>query len=326
MRRREFIAGLGSAAAWPLVARAQQRALPIIGWLHALSPQATGDFMPAFFRGLAEMGFVEGRNVAVEVRWAEGHTDRRAALAADLVRRQVAVIVTDTTIFARVAKEATQTIPVVFLAGGDPVEFGLVASLNRPGGNLTGVTVMGPDLTAKRLELLHKLVPAAASIAVLVGPAGNQYTEAETRDLQSAARVLGVRVQVYNIVTENEIAAAFTTLLQQQAGAVLMSSALVFFDARDEIISLAARYAIPTMFFDDLSAAAGALSSYGPDYVGANYQAGLYAGRILKGEKPADLPVLQPTKFQFVINLKTAKALGLTIPETLLAIADEVIQ
>jgi putative ABC transport system substrate-binding protein len=272
------------------------------------------------------MGFGEGRNVAVEHRWAEGHADRWAALATDLIRRQVAVIVADATLFARAAKDATQTIPIVFIAGGDPVKFGLVASFNRPGGNLTGVTVLGPDLSAKRLELLHKMVPASPLIAILAGGAGDDYTEAETRDLQSAARILGVRVQVYNVGNENQIPEAFAALVEQQAGAVLMTSNFIFRDAPDQIVSLAARHGTPTMFYTSAPVAAGALSSYGPDFVDAYYQAGLYAGRILKGEKPADLPVMQPTKFEFTINLKTAKALGLTIPETLLATADEVIQ
>jgi putative ABC transport system substrate-binding protein len=311
---------------WSLVARAQQRVPQIIGWLHAQSPQTTRDVIPAFFRGLSEMGFHEGRNVAVEHRWAEGQYDRRPALAADLVRRQVAVLVAGSTRFAQVAKDATQTIPVIFIAGGDPVEFGLVTSFNHPGGNLTGISVLGPDLSAKRLELLHKLVPVAASIAILAGDADSQYTKAEMRDLQSAAGVLGVRVQVYNVGNKNEIPAAFARLIEQQAGAVLMTSNLVFRDARDQIISLAARHALPTMFIDSAPVVAGALSSYGPDFVDAYYQAGLYTGRILKGEKPADLPVLQPIKFEFALNNNTAKALGLTIPETLLATADEVIQ
>jgi putative ABC transport system substrate-binding protein len=272
------------------------------------------------------MGFGEGRNVAVEHRWAEGQSDRRPALAADLVRRQVAVIVADATLTARVVKDATRTIPVVFIAGGNPVEFGLVASFNRPGGNLTGVAALGSDLIPKRLELLHKLVPAAASIAILAGSADNQFTRAETRDLQSAARVLGVHVQVFNVGNTNEIAAAFAALIAQQAGAVMMGSAFTFLEARDQIIFLAARHALPTMFYDSAPVAAGALSSYGPDFVEVYYQAGLYTGRILNGEKPADLPVLQPTKFVFALNNNTAKALGLTIPETLLATADEVIQ
>jgi putative ABC transport system substrate-binding protein len=325
IRRRTFIAGLG-AAAWPLTAEAQQRLPQIIGWLHPWTPQTLRDVTPKFFRGLSEMGFAEGRNVAVEHHWAEGNADRRVALAAEAVRGQVAAIVVDTTGFARVAKAATQTIPVVFVAGGDAVEFGLVASYNRPGGNLTGITLFGPDLSAKRLELLHKLVPAAASIAVLAGRADIQYTNAETRDLQSAARVLGVRLQVYNVVNKNEIAAAFAALIKQQAGAVLVSSSIAFFDARDEIISLAARHAIPTLFYYSETVPAGAFASYGPDYADAYYQAGRYVGRILKGEKPADLPVLRPTKFVLALNNKTAKALGLTIPETLLATADEVIQ
>jgi ABC-type uncharacterized transport system substrate-binding protein len=328
MRRRGFIGGLASTvAAWPIVAQAQQRTLPTIGWLHTETPEAHGTFMPAFYQGLAEIGYVEGRNVAIEHRSAEGHQDRRRALAADMVRRQVAVIVTDTTGFAVVAKATTHTIPIVFAtAGGDPIEFGLVASLNRPGGNVTGVALLGIEITGKRLELLRKLVPAAGLIAALVGTAGAQFTQNEIRDLQSAARVLGVRVLILNVATQSDMVAAFATIVDQQAGALLLSANIVFQRERDQIISLAARHAIPTMFWDSASAAAGALSSYGPDFASAYHQAGLYAGRILKGEKPADLPVVQPTKFELVINLKTAKMLDLTEPPTLLALADRVIE
>ncbi len=331
MKRREFIVGLG-AAAWPLVATGQQTALPVVGWLHGQSPESVQDYIPAFQRGLADAGFIVGYDVVVEHRWAEGHVDRYDPLAAELVRRQVAAIVADTTVFAQAAKAATQTIPVVFVAGGDPIEFGLVASFNRPGGNLTGVVTLGPDLTAKRLDLLHKLVPAARTIAMLVGLTAGapQYAAADTKGLQSAAGVLGVRALVLNIAIESpqrDVATAFTKLIEQQAGAILVSSnSVVMQPARDQIILLAARNGIPTMFVDRRSVAAGALSSYGPDLIGAQYQAGLYAGQILKGEKPADMPVVRPTKLELALNLKTAKALGLEIPPGILAIADEVIE
>jgi putative tryptophan/tyrosine transport system substrate-binding protein len=323
MRRREFIAGLG-AAVWPLAARAQQPALPVVGWLDGQSPESAREYLPAFRRGLAETGYVEGRNVIVEYHWAENDNDRLSALAADLVRRQVAVIVASTTSAALAAKAATQTIPIVFRIGSDPVALGLVASLNRPAGNLTGIANL--DIVTKRLALLHELVPAIASIALLVNPANPSYVQAETKDLQPAARVLGVRVLVLNGGTEGEIATAFATLVEQQIGALLISADSFFVTARQQILSLAARYAILTMFIDRASVAAGGLLSYGNDFRDVSRQVGLYAGRILKGEKPADLPVFQSTKFELTINLKTAKALGLTIPETLLATADEVIQ
>jgi putative ABC transport system substrate-binding protein len=325
MKRRQFIAGLGSAAAWPVAARAQPRLLPIVGWLHAFSQESQRTFMPAFYLGLAETGYAEGRNIAVEHVWASDQFERRPALVADLVRRQVAVIVTDATGIAQIAKAATQTIPIVFLAGGDPVEFGLVASFNRPGGNLTGVFSMGPDLTAKRLEVLHKLVPGA-SIALLLGSTVPQYAEAEVKDLQSAARALGVPVAVYSVASEGEIAPAFATAVAQRAGALLMSANVLFQNARDQVISLAAQYAIPTMFADSESVAAGGLLSYCTDSADMYHQSGLYVGRILKGERPADLPIVQSTKFEFAINLQTAKRLGLTVPPTLIAIADKVIE
>jgi putative ABC transport system substrate-binding protein len=275
---------------------------------------------------LAEIGYVEGRNVIVEYRWAENDNDRLSALAADLVRRHVAVIVAATTSSALAAKAATQTIPIVFRVGVDPVEIGLVASFNRPAGNLTGIANLSSYIATKRLALLHELLPAIASIAILVNPANPDYAQAETKALQSAAHVLGARVLVLNAGTESEIAAAFATLVEQQVSALLLSADSFFRTARDQITSLAARYAIPTMFDDRAFVLAGGLLSFGPDRRETDRQIGLYAGRILKGEKPADLPVVQPTKFQLVINLKTAKALGLTIPETLLATADEVIQ
>jgi putative tryptophan/tyrosine transport system substrate-binding protein len=327
MKRREFIAGLGGAAAWSTAVQAQQRVPPTVGWIHTQKPEAHRPYMPAFYEGLAEMGYVEGRNVFSEHRWAEGQYDRQLTLATDLVRRQVAVIVTDTTTFAQIAKAATQTIPIVISsAGGDLVEFGLAASLNHPGGNVTGVSLLGIKVTGKRLELLCNLVPAARSIAAWVGDPNLQFTRLETRDLQSAAGDLGVSVSIINVSTESDVTAAFATLIAQQADALLISANVVFQQRRDQIISLAARHRIPSMFFDSASAAAGAFSSYGPDLFGAYHQAGLYVGRILNGEKPADLPIVQPTKFELVINLKTAKTLGLEIPPTFLALADEVIE
>jgi putative ABC transport system substrate-binding protein len=274
---------------------------------------------------LAETGYVEGRNVVVEYRWAENHDDRLPALAADLVRRGVAVIIALGTPGALAAKAATQTIPIVFRAGSDPVEIGLVASFNRPAGNITGIANLSAYIVSKRLALLHELFPAA-TIATLVNPGNPRFTQVEIRDLQAAASVLGVRIQVLNGATPSDIERAFATLVKQRAGALLISADAWFFTARDQITALAARYAIPTMFFDRTSATAGGLLSYGFDQRDVNHQVGVYVGRILKGQKPADLPVIQPTKFELVINLKTAKALGLTIPETLLATADEVIQ
>jgi putative ABC transport system substrate-binding protein len=326
IKRRQFIAGLGSAAAWPLVARAQQSGVPVIGWLDGQSPEWLRERLPAFRRGLAETGYVEGRNVIVEYRWAENDNDRLSALAADLVRRHVAVIVAATTPSALAAKAATQIIPIVFTMGSDPVALDLVASLNRPTGNLTGLATLSGDIATKRLALLHELVPAIGSIAMLVNPANPSAVQAETKDLHSAANVLGVRVLLLNGGSESDIAAAFATLVEQKAGALLISADAFFQAADHQIISLAARYAIPAMFYDRASVAAGALLSYGADPGDGFRQVGLYAGRILKGDKPADLPVVQSTKFELAINLKTAKSLGLTIPETLLATADEVIQ
>jgi putative tryptophan/tyrosine transport system substrate-binding protein len=297
MRRREFIAGVGGAAAWPVVVRAQQRpAMPVVGFLHAESPEAHQPFMLAFGQGLSEAGFVEGRNVAIEHLWAEGHEERRPALAADLVRRQVSVIVTDTTLLTAVAKAATRTIPIVFaMAGGDPVKFGIVESLNRPGGNVTGVANLGIDVTSKRLQLISQLVPSARLIAALVGPKGHPFFEAETRDLQSAAHTLGLPMLILNVGTESDLAPAFETLTAQRAGALLLSVGIFFQQTRKQIIALAEHHMMPTMFWDDAAVAAGGLASYGPDFESTYHQAGLYVARILKGEKPADLPVFQAT-------------------------------
>jgi putative ABC transport system substrate-binding protein len=283
--------------------------------------------MHAFYQGLAEVGFAEGRNVAIEHRWDEGLAERGPALAAGLVARQVAVIVVDTTASAQIAKAATQTIPIVFAgAGADPIQYGLVASFNRPGGNVTGVSLQATEITSKRLELLHELVPAAELIGAFVGDANRQFTQIETRELQSAARALGARLLILNVATDNDVAAAFSVLTKQRAGALLLSANVLFLRAQAQIISLAARHAMPTMFWRSSSTSAGGLSSYGPDTPSAYHQAGLYVGRILNGEKPADLPVVQPTKFTLVINLKTAKMLNLSVPPTLLALADEVIE
>jgi putative tryptophan/tyrosine transport system substrate-binding protein len=332
VRRREFIAGLGSVA-WPLSAGAQQRQLPVIGFLHNQSLESMRDELPAFQRGLAETGFVEGRNVVIEHGWAEGSGDRRAALAVDFVRRQVSVIVADATNAAADAKAATTTIPVVFTAAADPVEFGLVASLNRPGGNATGVALQGIEATGKRLDLLHKLVPAAAVIGMFVGlttragdVVGSRFAATELRDFQSAANALGLRGIPIELATGDHIPAAFSQLVEQQAGALLIGSNILFWQERTQVILLGARYAIPTMFWDSTSVGAGALSSYGPSLTNAWRQVGLYAGRVLNGEKPADLPVVQLTAFDLTLNLKTAKILGLEVSPTLLAIADRVVE
>jgi putative ABC transport system substrate-binding protein len=327
MRRREFVAGLGGAVVLPFAARAQQGVLPIIGWLNGESPTgALREFVPAFLKGLAENGYVDGRNVAIEWRWAENHPDRLPALAADLVQRRVAVIVTPaSTLAALAAKAATTTIPIVFQTGANPVELGLVATYNNPGGNLTGVAVFATEMAAKRLALLHELFPAASSVAMLVNP-GNPYVQAETKDLQSAARLLGVRLIMLNGGTEHDIASAFKAISEQQIGALLIGSDIFFFAARNQIVSLAAEYGVPTMFFERGAVAAGGLLSYGPDIAAGFHQVGIYAGRILKGERPSDLPVVQPTKIEFVINLMTMRKLGIRLPEPLLATADEVIE
>jgi putative tryptophan/tyrosine transport system substrate-binding protein len=327
MKRREFITLLGSAAAaWPLVARAQE-AMPVIGFIDPLSLETTREKVAAFHRGLAERGYVEGRNVAIEYRWAEGQTDRLPALAADLVYRQVAVIATPgATAATLAARAATQTIPIVFVAGGDPVELGLVRSLNRPGGNLTGVAFLATEVAAKRLELLHELVPAATSIAVLVNPTNPVAAEGQKKVIQVAARVLGLRLLILNASSQSDIGAAFATLVRERAGALVIGTESFFTAHRDQIIALAARYEVPTIEDSREFTAAGGLMAYGSSIIDAWHLAGTYTGRILMGAKPADLPVQQATKVELFINLRVAKALGLSVPLPLLARADEVIE
>ena len=326
MRRRDFITLAGGAAAWPLSAKAQQGALPVVGVLYPGSVQEGDQFAVPLRRGLGETGFIEGQNFRIEGRWAEGQFDRYPALAADLVRRQVALIVVPgATSAALAAKSASSTIPIVFLIGDDPIKVGLAASLNRPGGNTTGFTTVASELEGKRLDLLSRIVPGAETIGVLVNP---EVPNAVTQliNLQNAARTLGRQIRVLNAATEREIDAAFTTLAQERAGALTVAASLYFFTRLNQIVTLAAHYSIPTIYQRREFAQAGGLVSYGTDVADTYRQVGIYAGRILKGEKPADLPVQEITKIELVINLKAAKALGLTVPPVLLATADEVIE
>jgi putative tryptophan/tyrosine transport system substrate-binding protein len=326
VRRRHFITLIGGAAAvWPLAARGQQAAMPVIGFLHGASFEGYKPMVTSFRQGLKEAGYVDGYNVAIEFRWAEGHYDQLPAMAADLVRRQVTVIVTGGTPAAFAAKEATSTIPTVISVGIDPVQLGLVGSLNRPGGNVTGTAVLTVELGAKKLEMLHELLPTAAAIALLVNPT-NPNVESETRVVQDAARLLGLHLHVLHASTESQIDAAFGAVVELRASALIVGVEPFLNDSRAQIVALAARYAVPAVYGVRDFVTAGGLMSYGTDLVDIYRQSGIYAGKILKGARPADLPVQQLTKVALVINLKTAKTLGLTIPTTLLGRADEVIE
>ena len=325
MRRRDFIAGLGGAAAWPVAARAQQPALPVVGYLHSSSRGASALASAAFRQGLAEAGYTETRDVVLEHRFAEGQLDRLSILAAELVQRRVAVIATTGFDATLAAKNTTSTIPIVFLIGNDPVQTGLVASLNRPGGNITGVTILSREIQGKRLAMTRELLANVSLIATLSNPA-SVVSDINLRDLEAAAARIGQRLLVLRTKSDDELEAAFVSMAQQGANALFVNSNPFFGNRADLIITLAARYRIPTIFSNREWVVAGGLMSYGTDPAALNRQAGIYAGRVLKGEKPANLPVIQPTKFELVINLNTANALGLTIPETLSATADEVIQ
>jgi ABC-type uncharacterized transport system substrate-binding protein len=329
-RRREFVALLGGAAvaplAWPLAARAQQAAMPVIGFLNSSSPDADGDRMRAYRRGLSETGYVEGRNVTIEYLWADDHNDRLSSMAVDLVRQRVNVIVTGGTPATLAAKAATATIPIVFVLSTDPVEAGLVASLNRPGGNLTGVTGLNVELAPKKLELLHELLPSATILGLLVNPTNAIAAESEARTVQAAARTLGLQLHVLRASTERDFDSAFASLAQLRAGALVIGSDLFFTSRSEQLAALTVRHAVPSIYQFREFAAAGGLMSYGGSITDWGHQAGIHTGRILAGAKPADLPVQQATKVELFINLKTAKALGLTVPPTLLVTANEVIE
>jgi putative tryptophan/tyrosine transport system substrate-binding protein len=326
MRRREFIAGLG-AAAWPVVARAQQQTMPVVGFLAAESPDVSADLSTAFRRGLNEAGFIEGRNVTIEYRWANLQLDRLTGLVADLVRRQVAVIAaTGSVSTVLAAKEATTTIPIVFNIGVDPVKAGLVAALNKPGGNLTGITSVNNQLGTKWVGLLHELLPNATRFAVLANPEDQMNVNDMIADIRRGAAALGLQVEVLHANTGGDLETAIVGVVRKQAAALMISPSSLFLDRRAQIAMLALREGVPAIYANRNFPEAAGLMSYGSNWTDTFRQSGVYCGRILKGEKPSDLPVMQPTKFELVINLKTAKSLGLAIPETLLATADEVIQ
>jgi ABC-type uncharacterized transport system substrate-binding protein len=326
MKRRQLLTLLSGAAAWPLAARAQQPTMPVIGFVYSQSPEVVADRLRGFRRGLREAGFVEGENLTVEYRWAEGQFDRTAELIADLVRRRVAVIAAFNNHSALAATSATKTIPIVFNVNEDPVTLGLVASIARPGGNATGANYVSGELAAKRLQLLRELVPAAARGAVLVDPANTTTTETTLRDLEPAARAMGLQIQVLNASNGREIGAAFAAFERERPDALFVSIGALFTARRVQLATLAVRHMIPMTSGNRQITEAGGLMSYGANITDAFRQVGIYAGRILKGEKPADLPVIQATKFELVINAETARMFGLTVPATLLASADEVIE
>jgi putative ABC transport system substrate-binding protein len=327
MKRRQFITLLGGAAAsWPIAARGQQPAMPVVGFLHSGAPEQNVKRLAAFHKGLNEAGFVDGQNVTIEYRWAAGQNDKLAGLAADLVRRQVAVIATPgSTPAAVAAKRATTTIPIVFGAGGDPVELGLVPNLNHPGGNITGVTSLNAEVTAKRLGVIRELVPQAARYFALVNPT-SQLAGPFIKDLQAGAARLGIQIEILRASTDAEIEAAFSHLPQQAGSVLVFGPDTFFYIRREHIAALAARHVVPTIFDVRDYAEAGGLASYGADFLNVMELTGNYTARILKGEKPADLPVVLAAKFELAINMKTAKVLGIAVPPTLLALADEVIE
>jgi putative ABC transport system substrate-binding protein len=327
MKRREFITLVSAAAAWPVAARAQQKTMPVIGFLSPGSPGTDGPRLAAFRQGLNETGLTEGKTVTIEYQWVE-QSDRLPAMVADLVGHKVDLILAVTDPVARTAKSASATIPVVFFIGGDPVAQGLVSSLARPGGNLTGVTLFGDELNPKRLELMSEMVPQARVIALLVNP-NNPSAPASVisaKNIQEAARAKGLQLHVVKAGSESEIDAAFANLVELHVGALVIDTDLLFFGRREQLVALAARHSVPTIYYRREFAVAGGLISYGPSFATAYRQAGIYAGKIIEGAKPSDLPVMQPTKFDLVIDLKTAKALGIEVPPTLLARADEVIE
>src|SRR5262245_21864459 len=327
MRRREFITLLGGAASWPIAARAQQTAMPVVGLLHPGSPEANASLVSAFRKGLGETGYADGRNVAIEFRWAHGDNSQLAELAADLVRRQVAVIVTPIgTATALAAKAATTTIPIVFSAGTDPVKAGIVPSLSRPGGNVTGVNYMAAELGTKRLSLLHEMAPRAARVALLVNPTNPVPAESEIKDVEAGASVIGWHVDVFKAGTNHEIEAAFAALVQNRADALVVGPDPLFLDRRVQLVTLATRHLLPTVYFVREFVQVGGLMSYGTNNLARYREVGIYTARILKGERPADMPVAQATRFELVINLPTARAIGVLVPSSLLARADEVIE
>jgi putative tryptophan/tyrosine transport system substrate-binding protein len=327
MRRREFISLLGGAAAsWPLTALAQQQAMPTIGFVNSASSQSYARQLSAFLKGLGEGGYIDGQNVQIEYRWAEGHNDRLSSIATDLVHRQVAVIAATTTPAALAARAATTTIPIVFETGGDPVELGLVASLNRPGGNVTGVTQLTVGIVPKELELLHELVPTARVMAMLVNPSDPALTGAESKAALAAAGTLGLELHVLNASTERDFDTVFADLSRSRAGGLVVAASSFFTSHSEQLAALLLRHGVPAIYKGREFAAAGGLMAYGNDIADSYYLAGVYTGRILKGEKPADVPVQQATKVELFLNLKTAKTLGLNVPLSLLGRADEVIE